>query len=309
MVFRRSYGFTVLLLCAATAVSWLISDGSLISGVFYSLVLLFSERLTGLSAYGSRADSRLWFTGVFLALAPVFMVSQVPVLYYCVLLCVICSLYAAVKLAEGCNIRWVLLLLLSGAVAVVFDIRTAALLLPVSVELAWIKIGRKKLPDTVLSLLPVIVFTAIAIQSKYLTELVASWNFASLAGAGHIPAAKGEIPGFIYVIYPVVHPWFCVLLPGLFLLFRKTDLDNPARRILTGGAVFYLFLMGGLPERELFSLLPVYVILLTVAFPSWDRIYCYGLYFFKRTVWLTIAVLILVQISMIAFGKTNQGHF
>lgn len=309
MAFRISYGFTVLLLCTATAVSLLVSDGSLMSGVLYSLILLFSERLTALAAYGCRADSRLWFTGIFLALAPAFIVSQVSIPGLSGLLFVIFSLYAVVKLLEAGNNWWVLLLLPSGAAAIVFDIRMAGLLLPVSLELARIKIRRSKMWNSAISILPASAFTAVALLSKNLTELVADWKFAGFTGAGRFSVAAEELPGLLYIFYPVAHPWFCMLLPGLFLLFRKTDLDNPARRLLVGGAVFYLFLLGGLPERELPSLVPAYVILLTAAFPSWDRIYCYGLYFFKKTVWLTLGILVLTQVIMIYLKVVSQGSF
>lgn len=308
MVFRISYGFTVLLLCAATAVSSLVSDGSLISGVFYSLILVFSERLTGFTAYGCRADSRLWFTGIFLALAPVLMVSQESIPRLSGLLFVICSLCAVVKLIEKGGDRWILLLIPAGVAAIHIDIRLAGLLLPVSLQIVRIPVGRKKLWHVVIAILPAITFAAVATTSKSLTNLITAWNFASLTGVGR-PAAVEEVPGFLYIFYPVAHPWFCVLLPGLLLLFRKTDLDNPARRMLLGGAVSYLLLLGGLPDRELFSLVPAYVILLTVVFPSWDRIYCYGLYFFKKTVWLTVSILILTQIIMIYFRAVSQGAF
>ncbi|MFM8373580.1 MAG: hypothetical protein ACKOCO_14450, partial [Bacteroidota bacterium] len=264
--------------------------------------------LTGLTAYGCRADSRLWFTGIFLALAPALFVSQASILRLSCLLLVICSLYAVVKLMDKGGGRWLILLIPAGVAAIHFDIRLAGLLLPVSLQIVRIPAGRKKLWHVVIAILPAIAFAAVAMTSKSLTNLITAWNFASLTGVGR-PAAVEEIPGFLYIFYPVAHPWFCVLLPGLLLLFRKTDLDNPARRMLLGGAVSYLLLLGGLPDRELFSLVPAYMIFLTVVFPSWDRIYCYGLYFFKKTVWLTVSILILTQVVMIYVKAAGQVQF
>lgn len=79
--------------------------------------------------------------------------------------------------------------------------------------------------------------------------------------------------------------------------------------MLLSGALVYLVLIGGLPERAFYRLIPAYVILLTAVFPSWDRIYCYGLYFFKKTVWLATGVLILTQVVMIYFKVAGQYQF
>ena len=309
MVFRISHGTVVLLLGIATAASFLVSGGGWISGFLYALVLLLAERLTGLTAYGSRADSRLWFTGIFLALSPALLASQLSTAYLSGLLLAVGALYAAVKLMDKGGDSWMLLLLLSGPAALLFDIRLAGLLLPVALQLPLMNSGRKNLWHRVIAMLPAITFTAATVLSENLTELIASWNFASLTGVGRSTSVTADPSGLLYVIYPLAHPWFCVLLPLLLLLYRRTDLINPARRMLLGGALAYLVLIGGLPERAFYRLIPAYVILLTAVFPSWDRIYCYGLYFFKKTVWLAAGVLILTQVVMNYFKVAGQYQF
>jgi hypothetical protein len=294
-----SHGLSILLLCITATVFSLFSGGSLMHGLLYILILLISERLTGITAYGCRADSRRWFTGVFLALSPVLMTSgHESVERVSGVLFSLFALYAAVEWWEGSSEKWILMLLLSGIYAIMNDVRLAGLLLPVTVQL-FVKTasrGNSYRSFAVVGSLFLLVWVASVYQFQRM-----SWDVANLTGAGEVTGNTGEVPGLLYIFYPLAHPWFCVLLPGLFLLYRKTDVVNPARRMLLAGAVCYLLLLGGLPGRELFALVPAYVILLIAVFPSWDRMYCYGLYFFRKTVWLTIGILILIQIMMVVY--------
>jgi hypothetical protein len=72
------------------------------------------------------------------------------------------------------------------------------------------------------------------------------------------------------------------VLPGMFFLFKKTDLVLPAKKILLACIGVYLILLGGMPHQNLRHLLPAYVLLLLLLFPAWDRFYCYGFIFFRR---------------------------
>jgi hypothetical protein len=299
-----SHGLSILLLCITATVSLLFSGESLMHGLLYILILLISERLTGITAYGCRADSRGWFTGVFLALSPVLMTSgHESVERVSGVLFSLFALYAAVEWWEGGSEKWILMLLLSGIYAIMNDVRLAGLLLPVTVQL-FVKTasrGNSYKSFAVVGSLFLLAWVASVYQFQRM-----SWDIANLAGAGEVTGNTGEVPGLLYIFYPLAHPWFCVLLPGLFLLYRKTDVVNPARRMLLAGAVCYLLLLGGLPGRELFALVPAYVILLIAVFPSWDRMYCYGLYFFRKTVWLTIGILTLIQIMMVVYKTVTH---
>ena len=294
-----SHGLSVLLLCITATVPSLLSGESLMHGVLYILILLISERLTGITAYGCRADSRRWFIGIFLALSPVLMTSGYEsVERISGVLFALFALYAAVEWWEGGSEKWILMLLMAGICAIMNDVRLAGLLLPVTVQL-FVKTasrGNSYRSFAVVGSLFLLAWVASVYQVQRMP-----WDVANLAGAGEVTVNAGEVPGLLYVFYPLAHPWFCVLLPGLLLLYRKTDIVNPARRMLLAGAVCYLLLLGGLPNRELFALVPAYVIFLVSVFPSWDRMYCYGLYFFRKTVWLTTGVLILTQIVMVVY--------
>lgn len=301
-----SHGLSILLLCITATFSSLFSGGALTHGLLYILILLISERLIAITAYGCRADSRRWFTGVFLALSPVLMISgHESVERISGVLFALFALYAAVEWWEGGSGKWILMLLLSGIYAIMNDVRLAGLLLPVTVQLS-VKIASRGNSYKSLAVVGSLFLLAwVASLPVYHIQLM-SWDVANLAGAGEVTGNTGGVSGLLYIFYPLAHPWFCVLLPGLFLLYRKTDVVNPARRMLLAGAVCYLLLLGGLPNRELFALVPAYVILLMAVFPSWDRMYCYGLYFFRKTVWLTTGVLILIQIMIVVYKMVTH---
>lgn len=301
-----SYGLSILLLYITAAVFSLFSGGSLTHGALYVLILLVSERLTGITAYGCRADSRRWFTGVFLALSPVLMTSgQDSVERISGVLFVLFALYAAVELWEGSSEKWILMLLLAGIYAIMNDVRLAGLLLPVTVQLSVKTASRGNPYRSFAVFSSSFVLVCVALLPAFHVQSI-SWDIINLAGAGKVTGNTREVPGLLYIFYPLAHPWFCVLLPGLFLLYRKTDLVNPARRMLLAGVACYLLLLVGLPGRELAALIPPYVILLVAVFPSWDRMYCYGLYFFRKTVYLTIGVLILTQIVTVVYKTVTH---
>lgn len=301
-----SYGLLILLLCVTATVYSLFSGESLTHGALYVLILLISERLTGITAYGCRADSRSWFIGVFLALSPVLITSgHESVERIFGVLFALFALYAAVELWEESSEKWILMLLLAGIYAIMNDIRLAGLLLPVAVQLSVKTASRGNLYRFLALAGSLFLLAWVASLPVYHAQRM-SWDIANFTGAGEVTGNTREVPGLLYIYYPLAHPWFCMLLPGLFLLYRKTDVVNPARRMLLTGAVCYLLLLGGLPDRELFTLIPAYVILLVVVFPSWDRMYCYGLYFFRKTVWLAIGILILTQLMMVVYKTVMQ---
>jgi len=97
------------------------------------------------------------------------------------------------------------------------------------------------------------------------------------------------LPNSLFLLYPVAHPAFCLVLPGLFFLCKKTDFVLPAKKILLVCVVAYLMLLGGMPQQNLRHLLPVYALVLLLLFPAWDRLYCYGFIFFRR---LTVGIIL-----------------
>lgn len=107
------------------------------------------------------------------------------------------------------------------------------------------------------------------------------------------------------VVFPLMHPGFCILLPGLFLLFKKTDLHLSSKKVLLGLLFCSMIATGGLAQPQLADLLPAYAIGLLLLFPAWDRFFSYGFYFFPRLAW---GILILLGILQFVFLMVNMAY-
>ena len=112
-------------------------------------------------------------------------------------------------------------------------------------------------------------------------------------------AISCSLPNAIYLLFPFMHPGFCLALPALFFLVKPTDIRLYSKRLLTLCFLAYLLFLGGLAHQNLRYLLPAYAVLLLLFFPAWDRFFAYGLYFFKR---LTYALLGLTLAAQIVFS-------
>lgn len=115
-------------------------------------------------------------------------------------------------------------------------------------------------------------------------------DFTNANGAMHY-----TLPNGLYLLFPLAHPAFCLLLPGLFFFSKRTDAHLFSKKLLLVCLASYLLLLGGLPHQNVRFLLPAYVVVLLLLFPAWDRMVSYGLYFFKRLTWGILIVLTLVQ--------------
>jgi len=107
---------------------------------------------------------------------------------------------------------------------------------------------------------------------------------------------SNTLPNIAYVFFPLAHPGYCLTLPALFLLFKKTDVHLYSKRILALSLLIFLVYQGGLPMQNLVGLLPGYVVLLLLLFPAWDRFFAYGVYFFPRLAYALIGLTLLCQI-------------
>lgn len=85
------------------------------------------------------------------------------------------------------------------------------------------------------------------------------------------------------------------MLPGLLLLFKRTDVALSSRRVLLICLVFYLFFLCGFTRQNLRFLMPAYVVLLVLLFPAWDRFFAYGSYFFKKLTFGLLGLALLLQ--------------
>lgn len=104
------------------------------------------------------------------------------------------------------------------------------------------------------------------------------------------------LPNIAYLLYPLAHPFFCLALPALFFLFKKTDVHLYSKRLLTLSLLVFLVFAGGLPQQELGRLLPAYSVLLLLLFPAWDRFFAYGTYFLPRLAYALIGLTVLCQV-------------
>lgn len=98
----------------------------------------------------------------------------------------------------------------------------------------------------------------------------------------------GKVGGLVFprwlcvLLFPLLHPGFYLLLVGLLLLFKRTDLHLRHKQWLLGFALLHIALLVGYPTNDLPDLLPVYALLLLLLFPAWDRFFAYGFYFFPK---------------------------
>lgn len=105
-----------------------------------------------------------------------------------------------------------------------------------------------------------------------------------------------ETPNAALLWQPLVHPFFCLPLPALLLLFKKTDVGLYTRRALVFSLAALMLYFSGLHALTSVRLLPAYALLLLLLFPAWDRFFAYGGYFFPR---LTLALVGLAFASQV----------
>lgn len=104
------------------------------------------------------------------------------------------------------------------------------------------------------------------------------------------------MPNAAVLWQPLAHPFFCLPLPALLLLFKKTDVGLYVRRALALSLIALMLYFSGLYALVPIQLLPAYALLLLLLFPAWDRFFAYGGYFFPR---LTLALMGLAVVSQV----------
>ena len=225
------------------------------SGLSVWLFIRFLQVLTP----GTRVGSRFTYTAMLFALSPVFIkTGAICGLQSTYLLAVLLFLFAAVKTLDRPRL------------------------------LVWWGLG----------VLSAGVFVCCGLDAG-IGQVLRSWSLHNLfrSGFGEASQVLGfSLPnGCCVLIFPLMHPGFCLLLPGLFLLSKKTDLHLPSKKLLFWSLIAYLIAVGGLPQPLLSALLPAYGLWLLLLFPSWDRFFCYGFYFFPRLAWVLLILLGVLQ--------------
>lgn len=269
------------------------------------VVLALFMALLRVSMPGARLQSRALYTVLGLALAPTFVKSALVGMADAMAIALLLAfLFFSVRSIERLR-PWDAVAAVFFAVASVSTrYALAPLLAPMLLALTLLWMREKRyghltlgLLVAILAALPLVLYTTTAAHGPLQHSLVGHWsvwNFFKRTFHDMNGAATYLLPNFIYVFYPLFHPAFCIMLPGLVLLFKRTDVALSSRRVLTICLVFYLFFLGGFTHQNLRYLMPAYVVLLVLMFPAWDRFFAYGSYFFKKlTNGLLLAALVL----------------
>ena len=273
---------------ALQLVSWLAAAAAL---------WLFEINLRLLSP-GAREISRWVFGLLGLALSPYFFragfTSMSDALGLALLLA---ALFYALRAIEFDRTRDVIGFAVFAGLAVTTRYALAALLVLPALALVLERWRRRQyawlaamILAALLALAPLWWLKAGAPKGLLAHSLLQDWSVLNFFKSTFVQASGTvtyPLPNLIYLFYPILHPGFCLVLPALFLLTKRTDAARYTKRLLLFSLTAYLLLLGGLPHQNLRYLLPAYVLLLLLFFPAWDRFFAYGLYFFKRlTYWL-----------------------
>jgi hypothetical protein len=265
------------------------------------------ERLLALLTPGARAETRWVFAGLAWALAPAFFrVSMTCMSDGLGLAFALAAFFFGLRAVEKKRGRDALGAAVFAALAISTRYALAALLLPLAVAVGFFLLKKKKwgwavgaLSAGAVALLPHFWLKSGGAENPLGHSMFAQWNFLNVFKStfyNQNGLADYTLPNGIFVFSPLAHPSFCLLLPGLFLLFKKTDLALPAKKILLASLLAYLVLLVGLPHQNARHLLPAYALLLLLLFPAWDRFFSYGFYFFKRLTWGVLGLLLACQV-------------
>ncbi len=105
------------------------------------------------------------------------------------------------------------------------------------------------------------------------------------------------LPNGLHLLSVLCHWGFFLLLPLIFVLFKKTDLHVPERKVLVACCVCYVLLVAGLPVQSPRYLLPLWGLGLLVLFPAFDRVVSYGLHLIKPVLLAFLGISIAVQLG------------
>lgn len=134
---------------------------------------------------------------------------------------------------------------------------------------------------------------------NYSNHTLDGWSLVNLfkrsfsIADGHV---NYSLPNGLWVLSVLCQPGLFILVPGLFFLFKRTDLLLPFRHIILACIISYSILLGGFPAQSLRLLLPLWSMVLLMMYPSFDRFICYGFYFAAKWTRLVLLAAALIQI-------------
>lgn len=279
----------------------------LVSWLAAAVSLFLFEALLRLLSPGTHARSRWVYCLLGLGLAPYFMRAGLTAMSDATGLAVfLAALFFGLRCLEQVRKRDLLGFAVFSALAITTRYAMVVLLfLPgLALILEWWRMRRFLglglfLIIGLLAFLPLWWLKAGAPASPLAHSLLQDWSVLNLFKKTFSQASgtvSYTVPNVMYLFFPVVHPGFCLVLPGLFLLFKKTDVHLYAKRLLALSLLVFLLFLGGLSHQNLRYLLPAYALVLLLLFPAWDRFFAYGMYFFKRLTYALIGIALLCQL-------------
>lgn len=275
-------------------------------------VLWLFERLLRLLTPGTSQRSRLLYAALPLALSPLMiragLVSMSDALG---LALTMAALWQGLRAMEPRQTSAVIWAAAFAVLAMTTRFALAALLLPMAAVVVWRVAKRRQwgwlaaaVVASVLACLPHFWLKS-SIETGFLHHsLLQNWSVVHFfQNTFHTSSGtlRYTLPNGLYLLSPLAHPAFCLLLLGLFGLAKRTDLHLFSKKMLLACLVVYLLLLGGLPHQNLRYLLPAYVMLLLLMFPAWDRMVSYGFYFFPRLTRGILAAVVSVQLVSAVF--------
>lgn len=275
----------------------------IISWLAFALSAWLMERILVMLAHGSRADSRWMFVLLGLVMAPVFIRSGLTAASDASgLALALATLLFALRWIEHERGSDLFGTIFFAALTLWVRIELAGMMLPLALMIVRLPVQRKQWRLlTAVALAGVIwIFYALRTDTGLLLHfpMLQRWSFAhffSRSFTNGYGVSGYLLPNIVYLAFPLMHAGFCLLLPGLLLLAKKTDLALRSKKAVLISMAGYLFLLGGFPHQDLRLLLPAYALLLLLLFPAWDRMYCYGFYFFRRLTSSILGLTVLVQ--------------
>lgn len=284
----------------------------IVSWIAFATAACLLERILSLLSHGSRADSRWMFVLLGLVLAPVFLRAGLTIMTDALgLALALAAFYFSLRWVEYERGMDTVAAAVFMALAVTVRVGLAGMMLPLALSVGWYILVRGKwlwglaaVFAGMAVILPYVLMKSDVLTHPFQQSMMQHWSVANFFQRNFISANGNShylLPNLLYLFFPLMHPAFCLMLPGLFLLAKKTDLVLPAKRVLLLCSGAYLLLLGGLEHQNLRYLLPVYALWLLLFFPAWDRMYCYGFYFFKRLTWSVLGILLLLQLVCAAW--------
>lgn len=128
----------------------------------------------------------------------------------------------------------------------------------------------------------------------------AQWSPVNWVSRG-IACVSGEgvyyLPNFPGVVLTLVHPVFFLPLLLLSPLMRRTDFMRIEQQRLMVMILLTAATISGSAILKLSDFMPVYVLILLLIFPAFDRFYAYGFYFLKKK-WMALMLGICAAIQV-----------